>query len=86
MTVQRARSPKKPVDSTKAFADAARNGFKKDMSEGVAGDGGYTVPEDIQNRNPESKVLSGRTLSVPQHSAADVLSSRERSRQALQRY
>ena len=44
------KKSEKPVDSTKAFADAARNGFKKDMSEGVAGDGGYTVPEDIQTR------------------------------------
>lgn len=44
------KKSEKPVDSTKAFADAARNGFKKDMSEGVAGDGGYTVPEDIRTR------------------------------------
>lgn len=44
------KKSEKPVDSTKAFADAARNGFKKTMSEGVAGDGGYTVPEDIQTR------------------------------------
>lgn len=33
----------------KSFADAARRGFAvKDMSEGTAADGGYTVPEDIQ--------------------------------------
>ncbi len=40
-------------DSVKAFADAARNGFKVNkatMSEGSAADGGYTVPEDIQTR------------------------------------
>ena len=41
---------KKQTDSVKAFADAARNGFQKDMSEGVAADGGYTVPEDIVTR------------------------------------
>lgn len=34
------------VDSTKAFAAAARQGFKS-MNEGTAADGGYTVPEDI---------------------------------------
>lgn len=35
------------VTAIKAFADAARHGFKKDMSEGTNADGGYTVPEDI---------------------------------------
>lgn len=34
------------TDSVKAFADAARRGFKS-MNEGTAVDGGYTVPEDI---------------------------------------
>lgn len=34
------------ADSTKAFADAARRGFKS-MNEGSLTDGGYTVPEDI---------------------------------------
>ena len=34
------------VDSVKAFADAARHGFKS-MNEGTPADGGYTVPEDI---------------------------------------
>lgn len=43
-------SEKAEVDSIKAFADAARNGFKKSMSEGVQADGGYTVPEDIQTK------------------------------------
>ncbi|MBO5123415.1 MAG: phage major capsid protein [Oscillospiraceae bacterium] len=33
-------------DSVKAFADAARHGFKS-MNEGTLADGGYTVPEDI---------------------------------------
>lgn len=37
---------KPAVDSTKAFADAARRGFKS-MNEGTLADGGYTVPEDI---------------------------------------
>ena len=35
------------VSAIKAFANAARQGFKKDMSEGTNADGGYTVPEDI---------------------------------------
>ena len=41
---------KKQGDSVKAFADAARHGFNKDMSEGSSVDGGYTVPEDIVTR------------------------------------
>lgn len=39
--------PKK--DSIKAFADAARAGFKN-MNEGTGADGGYTVPEDISTK------------------------------------
>lgn len=41
---------KKEADSVKVFANAARNGFAKDMSEGSKPDGGYTVPEDIVTR------------------------------------
>lgn len=44
---------RQPKNSVKAFADAARAGFKAagDMSqEGVDADGGYTVPEDIVTR------------------------------------
>lgn len=39
-------------DSTKEFANAARNGFRinNKMSEGALADGGYTVPEDILTR------------------------------------
>lgn len=39
-------------DSTKAFANAARNGFRmtNSMNEETAAEGGYTVPEDIQTR------------------------------------
>lgn len=37
------------VSSEKAFADAARRGFKG-LNEGTPADGGYTVPEDIQTR------------------------------------
>lgn len=36
-------------DSIKAFADAARAGFKS-MNEGTPADGGYTVPEDISTK------------------------------------
>ena len=42
--------PLKAKDAEKAFADAARAGFKNSMSEGSQADGGYTVPEDIQTR------------------------------------
>lgn len=36
------------IDAVKAFADAARHGFRsKAMNEGTPADGGYTVPEDI---------------------------------------
>lgn len=39
--------PGKPqTDSIKAFADAARRGFKS-MNEGTVADGGYAVPQDI---------------------------------------
>ena len=38
------------ISSEKAFADAARNGFKATMTEGTNSDGGYTVPEDIRTR------------------------------------
>ena len=37
------------ADSIKAFADAARNGFKG-MSEGSLADGGYIVPNDISTK------------------------------------
>lgn len=37
------------VDSVKAFADAARRGFKT-MNEGTPADGGYTVPVDISTK------------------------------------
>lgn len=41
-------------DSIKAFADAARAGFKA-MNEGTPADGGYTVPEDISTKVNEYK-------------------------------
>lgn len=44
-------TPAEPaVDSIKAFADAARNGFKAAMTEGTPADGGYTVPVDISTK------------------------------------
>lgn len=42
--------PVETVDAVKAFADAARAGFKNLASEGVPSDGGYTVPQDIQTK------------------------------------
>ena len=49
-TEPQATTPEVPVDSIKAFADAARHGFKGAMNEGSPVDGGYTVPEDISTR------------------------------------
>lgn len=50
-----AEGEQKPVDAVKAFAAAARAGFKVDktttnLNETTAADGGYTVPEDIQTQ------------------------------------
>ena len=44
--------PADPEDSVKAFANAARQGFKvaNAMKEGSGADGGYTVPQDIQTQ------------------------------------
>lgn len=44
-----AKAAEKAVDAVEKFGRDARAGFRlnKDMSEGVAADGGYTVPEDI---------------------------------------
>ena len=44
------QDPQEPaVDSVKAFADAARKGFKT-LNEGTPADGGYTVPVDISTK------------------------------------
>ena len=45
-----APAPEPEVDSIKAFADAARHGFKAAMNEASPADGGYTVPVDISTR------------------------------------
>lgn len=42
--------PVQKKDVEKAFADAARAGFRNSMNEGAPTDGGYTVPEDIRTR------------------------------------
>lgn len=44
------KEQKQEISSEKAFADAARRGFKATMTEGTNTDGGYTVPEDIRTR------------------------------------
>lgn len=48
--IEAQKEAKVEKDSIAKFADDARNGFKKSMSEGTGVDGGYTVPEDIQTR------------------------------------
>lgn len=47
------KKPLEPKDSIKEFANAARRGFRNQMSEGSQPDGGYTVPEDIRTRIEE---------------------------------
>jgi HK97 family phage major capsid protein len=52
------------VTAIKAFADAARHGFKKDMSEGTNADGGYTVPEDIVTKIYELRTAKASLLDL----------------------
>jgi HK97 family phage major capsid protein len=73
---------KKQTDSVKAFADAARNGFQKDMSEGSNTDGGYTVPEDIVTQIEKYRDAKGslrdhvRVVSVQTKSGARTFKKR----------
>jgi HK97 family phage major capsid protein len=73
---------KKQTDSVKAFADAARNGFQKDMSEGSQADGGYTVPEDIVTQIEKYRDAKGslrdhvRVVSVQTKSGARTFKKR----------
>ncbi|WP_373262383.1 phage major capsid protein [Hungatella hathewayi] len=56
--------PVNPKDSTKEFANAARNGFKNLMTEGSQPDGGYTVPEDIQTRVNEYRTAKASLIDL----------------------
>lgn len=73
---------KKQGDSVKAFAEAARNGFQKDMSEGSNADGGYTVPEDIVTQIEKYRDAKGslrqhvRVVSVQTKSGARTFKKR----------
>lgn len=74
---------KKQTDSVKAFAEAARNGFQKDMSEGSNVDGGYTVPEDIVTQIEKYRDAKGslrqhvRVIPVQTKSGARTFKKRE---------
>ena len=74
---------KKQTDSVKAFAEAARNGFQKDMSEGSNTDGGYTVPEDIVTQIEKYRDAKGslrqhvRVIPVQTKSGARTFKKRE---------
>ena len=74
---------KKQGDSVKAFAEAARNGFQKDMSEGSNADGGYTVPEDIVTQIEKYRDAKGslrqhvRVIPVQTKSGARTFKKRE---------
>jgi HK97 family phage major capsid protein len=52
------------VTAIKAFADAARQLFKKGMSEGTNADGGYTVPEDIVTKIYELRTAKASLLDL----------------------
>lgn len=56
--------PVNQKDSTKEFANAARNGFKNLMTEGSQPDGGYTVPEDIQTRVNEYRTAKASLIDL----------------------
>lgn len=51
-------------NSIKAFADAARQGFKASMNEGTAAQGGYTVPEDIRTQITEYRASKASLLGL----------------------
>ena len=63
------------VDSVKAFADAARAGFKS-MSEGSNVDGGYTVPQDIRTRINKYKEERGSLARLVDREAVSTMSGR----------
>lgn len=70
----------KSNDSMKAFAQAARMGFPKEvgkMSEGVAADGGYTVPEDVQTKINEYRTAKASLLD---HVSVEKVSTNKGSR------
>lgn len=69
----------KSMDSMKAFAQAARMGFYKEgkMSEGVAADGGYTVPEDVQTKINEYRTAKASLLD---HVSVEKVSTNKGSR------
>lgn len=48
--VNKVVEPKAEVSEKKNFINAVRSRFKNGMAEGVAADGGYTVPQDIQTK------------------------------------
>lgn len=70
----------KSNDSMKAFAQAARMGFPKEvgkMSEGVTADGGYTVPEDVQTKINEYRTAKASLLD---HVSVEKVSTNKGSR------
>ena len=81
--VEKKVEEKKQTDSVKAFAEAARNGFQKDMSEGSNTDGGYTVPEDIVTQIEKYRDAKGslrqfvRVVPVKTKSGARTFKKRE---------
>ena len=73
----------KKVDAVKAFADAVRSRFK-DLNEGTAADGGYTVPEDISTMVNKYKEERFSLASLIDHETVSTLSGRRTYKQRAQ--
>lgn len=73
----------KQVDAVKAFADAVRSRFK-DLNEGTAADGGYTVPEDISTMVNKYKEERFSLASLIDHETVSTLSGRRTYKQRAQ--
>ncbi|MBQ8143810.1 MAG: phage major capsid protein, partial [Butyricicoccus sp.] len=63
------------TDAIKAFADAARAGFKQ-MNEGTGADGGYNVPQDIRTRINKYKEERGSLARLVDREAVTTMSGR----------
>lgn len=71
------------VDSVKAFAAAVRSRFK-DLNEGTAADGGYTVPEDISTMVNKYKEEHFSLATLIDHETVSTLSGRRTYKQRHQ--
>lgn len=77
------KQEEKQVDAVKAFAGAVRSRFK-DLNEGTAADGGYTVPEDISTMVNKYKEEHFSLASLIDHETVSTLSGRRTYKQRHQ--